>query len=99
MSFLLTFFGILTIFFGISGFIVYPIIAFESDAPAVNFIPIGLLVISSLFLAYDFMESDIIDHNLDKNTGILTVDVQDCEKKIKEVQINHITTKKEWKFF
>ena len=45
------------------------------------------------------MESDIIDHNLDKNTGILTVNVQDSEKKINEVQINLVTTKKEWKFF
>lgn len=99
MSFLLAFFGILTIFFGISGFIVYPIIAFESDAPAVNFIPIGLLVISSLFLAYDFMESDVITYNLDENNGILTVNAQDSEKKINKIQINHITTKKEWKFF
>ena len=99
MSFLLAFFGFLIIIFGAIGFIVYPIIILESDAPAVNFIPLGFAIISSLFLAYDFMESDIIDHNLDKNTGILTVNVQDSEKKINEVQINHVTTKKEWKFF
>lgn len=99
MSFLLAFFGFLTIIFGVTGFIVYPIIVLESDEPAVNFIPIGLAIIGSLFLAYDYVESDVIDHNLDKNTGILTVNVQDSEKKINEVQINHVTTKKEWKFF
>lgn len=99
MSFLLTFFGFLTIIFGLTGFILYPIIALESDAPAVNFIPIGLAIIGSLFLAYDYVESDGATYNLDENTGILTVDVQDSEKKINEVQINHVTTKKEWKFF
>lgn len=99
MSFILAFFGFLIIIFGGAGFIIYPIIILESDAPAINLIPVGFAVISSLFLAYDFMESDIIDHNLDKNTGILTVNVQDSEKKINEVQINHVTTKKEWKFF
>ena len=99
MSFILAFFGFLIIIFGGVGIIIYPIIILESDAPAINLIPVGFAVISSLFLAYDFMESDIIDHNLDKNTGILTVNVQDSEKKINEVQINHVTTKKEWKFF
>lgn len=99
MSFLLAFFGFLTIIFGGCGFIVYPIIALESDEPAVSFIPIGLAIIGSLFLAYDYMESHVIDYNLDENNGILTVNVQDSEKKINEVQINHITTKKEWKFF
>ncbi len=99
MSFILAFFGFLTIIFGTIGFIVYPIIVLESDTPAINFIPLGLAIISSLFLAYDFMESDVIDYNLDKNTGILTVNVQDSEKKINEVQINHVTAKKEWKFF
>lgn len=99
MSFLLAFFGFLMIIFGAIGFIVYPIIVLESDAPAINFIPIGLAVISSVFLAYDYVESDVIDYNLDKNTGILTVNVQDSEKKINEVQVNHITIKKEWKFF
>lgn len=99
MSFLLSFFVFLTIIFGVYGFILYPIIVLESDAPVVNFIPIGLAVISSLFLAYDYVESDVIDYNLDKNNGILTVNVQDSEKKINKVQINHITTKKEWKFF
>lgn len=99
MSFLLAFFGFLTIIFGVSGFILYPIIALESDAPTVNFIPIGLAVIGSIFLAYDHMESDGATCNLDKNNGILTVDVQDSEKKINKVQINHVTTKKEWKFF
>lgn len=99
MSFLLAFFGFLMIIFGAIGFIVYPIIVLESDAPAINFIPIGIAVISSVFLAYDYVESDVIDYNLDKNTGILTVNVQDSEKKINEVQVNHITTKKEWKFF
>ena len=99
MSFLLAFFGFLTIIFGGCGFIVYPIIALESDAPAINFIPIGLAVICSIFLTYDYMESRIIDYNLDENNGILTVNMQDSEKKINEVQINHVTTKKEWKFF
>lgn len=99
MSFLFAFFGFLTIIFGVCGFIVYPIIALESDAPAVNFIPIGLAVIGSAFFAYDHMESDGAMYNLDENNGILTVDVQDSKKKINEVQINHVTTKKEWKFF
>lgn len=99
MSFILAFFGFLTIIFGVIGFIVYPIIVLESDIPAINFIPVGLAVISSVFLAYDYMESDVIDYNLDKNNGILTVNVQDSEKKINKVQINHVTTKKEWKFF
>lgn len=99
MSFLLVFFGILTIIFGVTGFIIYPIIALESDAPIVNFIPIGLAVVGSLFLAYDYVESDGATYNLDENTGILTVNVQDSEKKINEVQINYTTTKKEWKFF
>lgn len=99
MSFLLAFFGFLTIFFGIGGFIVYPIIALESDAPDAIFIPIGLVAICSIFLAYDFVESDGATYNLDENNGILTVDVQDSEKKINEIQINYVTTKKEWKFF
>lgn len=99
MSFLLAFFGFLTIIFGVCGFTVYPIIILESDAPAINFIPVAIAVISSIFLAYDYVESDVIDYNLDKNNGILTVNVQDSEKKINEVQINHVTTKKEWKFF
>jgi len=99
MSFLLAFFCILTIIFGIGGFIIYPIIALESDASAVNFIPIILVVIGSLFLAYDYVENDVIDYNLDENNGILTVNVHDSENKINKVQINHVTTKKEWKFF
>lgn len=99
MSFLLAFFGFLIIIFGAIGFIVYPIIILESDAPATNFIPVGLAIISSVFLAYEYVETKVIDHNLDKNTGILTVNVHDSEKKINEVQINHVTTKKEWKFF
>lgn len=99
MSFLLAFFGFLTIIFGVTGFIVYPIIVLESDEPAVNFIPIGLAIIGSLFLAYDYVESDVITYNLDENTGIITLDVQDSEKKINGVHINHVTTKKEWKFF
>lgn len=99
MSFLLTFFGFLVIIFGVIGVIVYPVIALESDAPAINFIPIGLAVICSVFLTYDYMESDGATYNLDENNGILTVDVQDCEKKINEVQINYLTAKKEWKFF
>ena len=99
MSFLLIFFGFLTIIFGGCGFIVYPIIALESDMPPVNFIPIGLAVVVSLFLAYDYVESDGATYNLDENNGILTVDVQDSEKKINEVRINHVTNKREWKFF
>lgn len=94
MSFLLAFFGFLTIIFGVIGLILYPIIALESDAPAVNFIPIGLVVIGSVFLTYDYMESDGATYNLDENNGILTVDVYDSEKKINEVQINYLTTKK-----
>lgn len=99
MSFLLAFFGFLTIIFGVSGFIVYPIIALESDAPAVNFIPIGFAVICSLFLAYDHVESDGATYNLDENNGILTVDVYDSEKKVNEVRVNHVTTERQWKFF
>lgn len=99
MSFLLTFLFFLIIIFGVIGFFVYPVMALESDTPAINFIPIGLAVISSVFLAYDYVESDGAVYNLDENNGILTVDVHDSEKKINEVQINHVTTKKEWKFF
>ena len=67
--------------------------------PGINFIPIGLAIICSAFLAYDYMESNGATYNLDENNGILTINVQDNEKKINEVQINHVTTKKEWKFF
>lgn len=99
MTFLVSFIAYLILLFGVIGFLVYPLIAVESYDSPVAFSLLGLLIICAAGLAYFDLEGDKTIHNFDKETGVLTVDVHDSEKKVTEIRVNHVTTKREWKFF
>lgn len=99
MTFVSIFFCILTIIFGLSGFIIYPVLALESYDCKSNFFPIAIAVMLAAFFAYGYITSDGIEYKMDEETGILTVNVYDSEKKVNEVRINHVITEREWKFF
>lgn len=99
MGFIGIFFGILIILFGLGGFIIYPILALESDDPKFNFFPIVITVFIAIIFASVYATSDDVLHNFNDKTGILSIDVYDSKKQVKEVRVNHITAEREWKFF
>lgn len=99
MTFLGTFIVCLILVFGIGGFLVYPLLVVESHDRPVAFSLLAFLIICAAGLAYFDLERDKTIHNFDEETGILTVDVFDSEKKVTEVRVNHVTSKREWKFF
>ena len=99
MSFIGIFFCILTIIFGLCGFIIYPILALESNDPKFNFFPIAVAVFIAVIFASVYATSDDVLHNFNDETGILSIDVYDSKKQVKDIYINHITAEREWKFF
>lgn len=99
MTFLVSFIACLILLFGVIGFLVYPLLVVESYDRPVAFSLLGLLIICATGLAYFDLGRDKTIHNFDEETGILTVDVFDSEKKVTEVRVNHVTSKREWKFF